>query len=99
MKKTCNRCRRMLLLYAFHRDRTTKDGRYPYCKKCVNGMKKLLYKTVKKWAYTKGDVTQDKNYLRDRMSLFMDHGNGWWWFTGKSLGGNYDINKEFWKEN
>ena len=98
MKKTCCRCRRSLLPYAFHRDRTKKDGRHSYCKKCVNGMKRLLYIAVKKWPYTKGDVLKDKDYLRDRTALFMYNGNGWWWFTAKSLGGSYPLNKEFWRE-
>ena len=26
------------------------------------------------------NVLKDKKYLEDRTELFLEHGNGWWWF-------------------
>ena len=30
--------------------------------------------------YGEGDVTENKQYLKDRTKLFRENGNGWWWF-------------------
>ena len=26
------------------------------------------------------NVLEDKKYLKDRREMFLEHGNGWWWF-------------------
>ena len=33
------------------------------------------------WEY-KGDAPDDPEYIKDRNSLFEEHGNGWWIYAG-----------------
>ena len=85
MKKKCNRCLRIVDLSLFYKDRTTNDGHYHFCKKCVRRKHSLLNEVTKRssrWLYTKDDVMKDKKYLKDRRELFKNNGNGWWILVG-----------------
>ena len=40
------------------------------------------WKNVKRgWQY-KEDPPHDKEWQKDRLELFRESGNGWWWFQG-----------------
>ena len=60
MEKRCPKCKLILDIQNFNRDRSTKDGLYPWCKSCVKRKDAVNYRSNKE---TK--LLRNKQYDRD----------------------------------
>ena len=64
--KFCNKCRTILLLCDFHKDKTRKDGRYCYCKSCVKSLQKSQF-LDEKYKKTRNEYSHsDKSRIRNK---------------------------------
>jgi len=63
--KTCARCKRELPVGQFHKDRTKKDGRNIYCKKCIHAFYEANKKRInqREFIRTHGVGLIYKNYI------------------------------------
>lgn len=66
--KGCSRCSCVLGLDEFHRDKSSSDGRYKYCKTCQNSYYRKLY-ADKKLAISNSDIRRYKGRLRKVTAL------------------------------
>jgi hypothetical protein len=46
--------------------------------------RKILAKPKSKWPY-KTDAPKNREWNKDRKKLFLENGNGWWWYQGTVL--------------
>ena len=64
--KTCSKCKQQKTLEEFPNKKTTKDGKYPYCKVCKNNDDKLTYERNKQSRLEKA-----KNYYNQNRELIL----------------------------
>lgn len=66
MSKICTKCHTSLRLSDFHKDKSTKDGRYPSCRSCNNNRAREYYSSEK------GQETRKRHYVanKDRKYLY-----------------------------
>tara|TARA_R110001583_G_scaffold73355_2_gene204211 strand:+ start:4479 stop:4778 length:300 start_codon:yes stop_codon:yes gene_type:complete len=77
--KKCSYCYTVKSLQLFHKDRTMNDKHANRCISCT----KLYYKTYyqkknDRKAYFMYESLEDSKYIKDKNTLFREHGNGWW---------------------
>tara|TARA_R110002110_G_scaffold129003_3_gene308975 strand:+ start:290 stop:583 length:294 start_codon:yes stop_codon:yes gene_type:complete len=77
--KKCGCCKIIKSFECFHKDRTMNDNHSNRCIVCTKLYYKRYYQKVsdKKSRFIYKNI-EDPKYIKDKMDLFREHGNGWW---------------------
>jgi len=88
--KKCNFCNTIKSIKEFHKDRTAADKHTARCIHCTKlYYKNYYYKKSSKQPYFPYKSLKDPKYIKDKMDLFRESGNGWWWIDKSRNQGRY----------
>ena len=77
--KKCHYCHIIKPLQFFHKDKTMIDSHATRCIKCTKLYYQRYYqKKNDRKAYFMYESLEDSKYIKDKNTLFREHGNGWW---------------------
>lgn len=71
--KTCAKCKEEKILDEFHKDKSKKDGRQSYCKRCLSDAAKRDYKENGRKALFIERANKKKQELKDFLNLIREH--------------------------
>ena len=92
-KKRCSKCYKIKDRSEFYKNRCNKDGLMYYCSVCDTKRLRKVSGTEERrleagFFYGEGDVLKNKQYIKDRIKMFQENGNGWWYMYD-ALRNNY----------